>query len=136
LELKGLGEPLVAWQVAWSADADAGASGLAARLAEIAGRGACVGRAGELGRLESAWKQAVAGERRIALVAGEPGIGKTRLAAAMAADVADRGAVLHGWCDEDLGIAYEAWVHALGAFLRGCDDDDFADIAPLAPSLL
>ncbi|MGZ6912899.1 MAG: adenylate/guanylate cyclase domain-containing protein, partial [Acidimicrobiia bacterium] len=30
LELKGLGEPLVVWQVAWSADADAGASGLPA----------------------------------------------------------------------------------------------------------
>ena len=59
------------------------------RLVEIAARGACVGRELPLGQLRTAWKSAVtARERRLVLVAGEPGIGKTRLAAAVAAEVA------------------------------------------------
>ena len=37
-----------------------------------------------LARLEQAWADAVAGARRLALVAGEPGIGKTTLAAELA----------------------------------------------------
>jgi hypothetical protein len=38
------------------------------------------GRRDELERLERAWQRAVGGTRQLALVAGEPGIGKTRLA--------------------------------------------------------
>ena len=71
------------------------------------------------------------------LVAGEPGIGKTRLAAAVAAEVAaDGGRVLHGWCDDGVGIVYEAWVHALGGFVQGADDEEIAALAPLAPDLV
>ena len=76
-------------------------------------------------------------ERRLVLVAGEPGIGKTRLAAAVAAEVAGDGArVLHGWCDDGVGIAYEAWVHALGGFVQSADDEEIAALAPLAPDLV
>ena len=71
------------------------------------------------------------------LVAGEPGIGKTRLAAAVAAEVAGDGArVLHGWCDDGVGVAYEAWVHALGGFVQGADEEEIAALAPLAPDLV
>ena len=97
-----------------------------------------MGRDLPLGQLLTAWKSAVtARERRLVLVAGEPGIGKTRLAAAVAAEVAVDGArVLHGWCDDGVGIAYEAWVHALGGFVQGADDDEIAALAPLAPDLV
>ena len=48
------------------------------------------------------------------LIGGEPGLGKTRLAAELARSVAAEGAaVLYGRCDEDLGIPYQPWVEAL-----------------------
>jgi hypothetical protein len=48
--------------------------------------------------------------------------------------VVERATVLHGWCDEDAGAAYEAWVHALSGFVRAAGDD--LDLAPLAPDLV
>ncbi len=97
-----------------------------------------MGRELPLGQLLTVWKSAVtARERRLVLVAGEPGIGKTRLAAAVAAEVAADGArVLHGWCDDGVGIAYEAWVHAVGGFVQGADEEEIAALAPLAPDLV
>src|SRR5262249_49988560 len=90
----------------------------------------------ELAQLGTTWTQATTTrQRRIALVAGEPGIGKTRLAAALAAMAVEHGTVLHGWCDEDVAIAYEPWVHALGGFVRSCDADALHAIPPLAPNL-
>jgi class 3 adenylate cyclase len=103
LELKGLVEPLVAWQVSWVIDRSATA--MPARLGEIAGRGACVGRERELTQLEAVWKRTTEGVRQLALIAGEPGIGKTRLAAALAASTGERAVILHGWWDEDFGVA-------------------------------
>jgi hypothetical protein len=73
-----------------------------------------VAREGELQRLHQLWKEAIAGERRIALLGGEPGIGKTRLAAELAADLHGQGAlVLAGRCDEDLGVPYQPFVECL-----------------------
>ncbi|HKY75966.1 MAG TPA: AAA family ATPase [Acidimicrobiia bacterium] len=73
-----------------------------------------VGRERELGELEQRWKEASAGELRLALVAGEPGVGKTRLAGEMAARLHARGAtVLAGSCGEDLGVPYQPFVEAL-----------------------
>ena len=73
-----------------------------------------VGRGPELEALMRAWKDASVGERRAVLISGEPGIGKTRLAAELARNVAgEDAAVLYGRCDEDLGIPYQPWVEAL-----------------------
>ena len=48
------------------------------------------------------------------LLAGEPGIGKTTLAARFASEVSEAGAtVVYGRCDEDLGIPYQPWIEAL-----------------------
>src|SRR5205807_2606869 len=67
-----------------------------------------VGRDSELERLGQLWKEATAGELRVALLAGEPGVGKTRLAAELAGWAHDEGAmVLAGRCDEDLGVPYQ-----------------------------
>jgi DNA-binding SARP family transcriptional activator len=77
-----------------------------------------VGRDRELELLEQLWKEAAEGELRAALLAGEPGVGKTRLAAEIAVRVHEQGAlVLAGRCDEDLGVPYQPFVDALRQFL-------------------
>ena len=54
------------------------------------------------------------------LVAGEPGIGKTRLAAEFAAEVRTTGArILFGGCDDELGVPFQPFVEALGEFVAG-----------------
>jgi DNA-binding SARP family transcriptional activator/tetratricopeptide (TPR) repeat protein len=76
-----------------------------------AAAGLFVGRGTELEALMRAWKDARAGDRRVLLIGGEPGVGKTRLAAELASMVErGDGSVLYGRCDEDLGIPYQPWV--------------------------
>jgi DNA-binding SARP family transcriptional activator len=78
-----------------------------------------VGRASELDRLATAWKEACSGQPRLVLVAGEPGVGKTRLAIEAARQVHDDGAtVLFGRCDEGLGVPYQPFVEALSTYVR------------------
>src|SRR5947199_5087952 len=114
LELKGLPEPIPAVQVDWEPLPESLVP-LPAFLTDI-GR-IFVGRDGELERLGQLWKEATAGEVRVALLAGEPGVGKTRLAAELARKVHDEGAaVLAGRCDEDLGMPYQPFVEALRHF--------------------
>ena len=77
-----------------------------------------VGRDDQLEGLGQLWKQALAGELQVALLAGEPGVGKTRLAAELAQRVHHDGAtVLAGRCDEDLGVPYQPFVEALRHFV-------------------
>ncbi|MCD2192111.1 AAA family ATPase [Actinomycetospora endophytica] len=83
----------------------------AALLAERGGD--FVGRGGELSRLESVWDAAGALGARLVLLAGEPGVGKTRLAAELAERAAREAPVLAGRCDEDLGVPYQPFVEAL-----------------------
>jgi len=118
LELKGLAEPVPAVEVRWDL-APQSSLPLPNFLTDI-GR-IFVGRDGELGRLGQLWKEAVAGELRVALLAGEPGVGKTRLAAELARTVHDEGAtVLAGRCDEDLGVPYQPFVESLRHFVDQC----------------
>src|SRR6478672_6300940 len=62
-----------------------------------------VGRQAELARLEVAWKAAVVDERAgTVLIAGEAGVGKTRLVGELVAHTAEPALVLIGQCF-DLG---------------------------------
>jgi DNA-binding SARP family transcriptional activator len=70
--------------------------------------GPFVGRERELRQLRDAWAR---GSGAV-LVAGEAGIGKTRLAAELAGSV--QRAVLYGRCDEGLAVPYQPFVEALG----------------------
>lgn len=65
-----------------------------------------VGRESELRRLRSAVGAAAGGQRRLVLVTGEPGIGKTRLVQKLAAHFAQ--AAPGG--DVDKAVAYREWL--------------------------
>ncbi|MBV8853280.1 MAG: ATP-binding protein, partial [Sinobacteraceae bacterium] len=55
---------------------------------------AIVGRASELEVFRSAFARMLAGHRQMVLIAGEPGIGKTRCAQALAGVAEDQGALV------------------------------------------
>jgi DNA-binding SARP family transcriptional activator len=76
-----------------------------------------VGRVAELDRLHAAWAAARSGRCRLVLVAGDPGIGKSRVAAAFTRR-REAGIVLFGRCDEEMGVPYQPFVEALGRYLR------------------
>ena len=83
-------------------------------------RGAFVGREAELKELLVGLEAAVAGRGRLFLLAGEPGIGKSRLADELIREARARGArILAGRCWEAGGApAYWPWVQALRAYVR------------------
>jgi tetratricopeptide (TPR) repeat protein len=84
------------------------------RLSDAAAR-EMVGRAEELERLRSMWQESCSGRARVALITGEPGIGKTRLATAIAEHVlGEGGRALFGECEPDPELVYQPWVAALG----------------------
>jgi len=92
--------------------------------------GVFVGRERELSELLGALEDAFSGRGRLVLLAGEPGIGKSRLADELAARASARAAsVLVGRCWEAGGApAYWPWVQAL----RTLDSDaSEADLSPL-----
>jgi class 3 adenylate cyclase/predicted ATPase len=75
--LAGFAEPQHAWRVA-------GESGVVSRFEALrSGATPLVGRDEELDLLLRRWQQAQAGEGRVVLILGEPGIGKSRLTAAL-----------------------------------------------------
>ena len=78
-----------------------------------------VGREVELSRLDQLWQATRSGQRQLVLVAGEPGIGKSRLAAEFARTGHGGGApVVFGRCDEGMGVPYQPFVEALSRYLR------------------
>ena len=108
-------------------------------------RRAFVGRAGELAELVAGLDGALAGHGRLILLAGEPGIGKSRLAEALLEHARARGAaVLVGRCWEAGGApAYWPWIQALRVYigdtgseqLRGQLGAGAADLVQLLPEL-
>jgi DNA-binding SARP family transcriptional activator/tetratricopeptide (TPR) repeat protein len=82
-------------------------------------RTAFVGRGRELDVLREAWRAACGGERRLLVVAGEPGIGKTRLTRQFAVEAHEQGTVLRAGCEEEALLPYQPWVEALRHYARG-----------------
>ncbi|MCA1690986.1 MAG: AAA family ATPase [Actinobacteria bacterium] len=84
----------------------------------MADPGTMVGRQPELSRLRAIWQEVRKGSTRLVLVAGEPGVGKTRLAAELAGTAeADGARVLVGRCLRDGEVPYGPFVEALGPAL-------------------
>src|ERR1700761_5328088 len=80
----------------------------------LIGSGPFVGRGTELGQLLTAWQTTLAGGANAVLIAGEPGVGKTRLSGEWSRQAYDQGAlVIYGRCDEDLGAPYQPFAEAL-----------------------
>jgi len=90
-----------------------------------AGQATFIGRRQELRSLEQQLAAALAGTARIVLVAGEPGIGKTRIADEVATLAVERGVrVLWGRCHEGAGApAFWPWVQIFRAYLRDGDTE-------------
>lgn len=83
------------------------------------------GRHDELRSIGMAVNDALAGSQRAVLVAGEPGIGKTRLASEAALMARDRGMlVLAGRCDPDVAAAYGPFTEALRQAVAGIGDTE------------
>jgi class 3 adenylate cyclase len=113
LELKGLPEPLESVEVVWKRQAEGWLLPLPSRLAEMPSRG-MVGRTAESERFSELMGEVTRGERRLVLLSGEAGIGKTRLATHEAHQARSNGAVvLFGTCKEELTVPYGPWVDAL-----------------------
>ena len=119
LALKGLSEPMRSWDITWFAAADESIPGRVPDLPQVLAvnmrEASFVARYADLEQLQTAWKEtATSGKRSIMLIAGDPGIGKTRLAAELARRVhADGHVVLFGRCDEEALVPYQPWVEAL-----------------------
>jgi tetratricopeptide (TPR) repeat protein len=72
------------------------------------------GRVKELAIIEQSFAAATRGQRQVVLLAGEPGIGKTRLSTEVGRIGYREGAtVLLGTCDEDIRPPYRPFVEAL-----------------------
>ena len=92
-----------------------------------------VGRRYELGVLESVWERVAQGAGQVLLIGGEPGAGKTRLAAEAAGALHAEGvAVLVGTATKDAGVAYQPFVEMLDHLFLGSEPGSLS----VAPELL
>ena len=112
LELKGLPAPLTAWSVLWRSDGDEDAPPLPEPLDRVESQ-TFVGRGSSLAALLDQFERSKRDGMTTALVAGEPGAGKSRLAREFTRNVHESGAtVLYARCDEGIGIPYRPFQHA------------------------
>ncbi len=118
LSLRGLAAEVAIWQLDWAQAASPAAVVLPGPL-QGTEEFRFVGRRAELAALRAAFERATAGGRQLVLVGGEPGVGKSRLAAEFAREVHAGGArVLFGRCDEGLAMPYQPFVEALSHYLH------------------
>src|SRR5580693_6055002 len=103
---------------------------------------AFVGRAAETSAAEDAWASVRAGGRQVIFIGGEPGAGKSRLAAEIASAVYGQGAVvLLGTCSPEPGVPYQPFAECLeqllggtrSGALAGCLSDSAAELLRLTP---
>ena len=89
-----------------------------------------VGRERELAELAAALDSALESRGGIVMLAGEPGIGKTRLSDEIADSAIDRGAlVLRGSCYEGVGAPpYWPWIQVLRACIQGLNPEQLATV--------
>lgn len=105
-----------------------------------------VGRTREYAALRGFLDQAVAGEGRVVMLGGQPGVGKTRIATEIGAEASEKGYLtIAGNCyDRDDAVPFIPIVEILDDALarsatpeafRGALGDDAAEVARLTPQL-
>ncbi|MGH9181198.1 MAG: ATP-binding protein, partial [Acidimicrobiales bacterium] len=141
--LKGIPEPVPACEVRWTAP-EATTVALPAELTSP-GATSFIGRSDELERLTALWEEARRGSPKLVVLAGDPGIGKTRLAQELARLVAATGAtVLLGRCEEDSLSPYQPLVEPFRHYVVSRPPDRLAielggtaaELAHLVPEVL
>jgi DNA polymerase III delta prime subunit len=81
-----------------------------------------VGRSAEHETARRSWESAREGARHALLIAGEPGIGKTRFALQAVRDLHEEGAiVMFGRCPEELAAPYGPWIQILTPLVEHAD---------------
>jgi class 3 adenylate cyclase len=141
-DLKGLQEPVAAYSVAWSAATDQRVD------LPIALRPPSdppfVGRESEMRWLHDRLAAAESGRLQVALIPGDPGVGKTRLVSEFATRAHGAGAsVIYGRCDEEAVVAYQPFVEAIDGYTSNASLDlvrthigrGASDLARLLPAL-
>lgn len=97
-----------------------------------------IDRESELAELTAALESAEGGTGRVVLLAGEPGIGKTRLASALVAEAESRGVPVwwgRGW-EDGSAPAFWPWNSALRRWIDRVDADALAAaVGPFGPEL-
>ncbi|MCH7737912.1 MAG: AAA family ATPase [Chloroflexi bacterium] len=104
-----------------------------------------IGRQPELAVLTTALDDALSGRGQMTMLAGEPGIGKTRLAQELASHAESLGAqVMWGWCYEHIGAPpYWPYVRPIRTYIESADPERLssqmgsggAAIAEIVPEL-
>ncbi len=120
LELKGISQPTECVRLEWPREEHAAAPAIPLQgFLEGGSSGALRGRSSEVAALSSMWAAVREGNPQVALVSGEPGVGKTRLVTELAKRVAaGGGVVLAGRVEEGLGGPYQPFVEAILHYVR------------------
>lgn len=86
--------------------------------------GPLVGRDDAMAALDRCWQAVAGGQRRVAFVSGDPGVGKSALAAAFVERLPEGTVVAHGQCVESFGRGepYLPWLEALASLQASVDD--------------
>ena len=119
LDLKGITDPVEAWEVTWETMVDEPLPVPPLFLSEEPG--VFVGRSAETEVLMTNLERASSGERRLVLIEGEPGIGKSRLAREFSLFAHRKGAtVLLGHCTEGAVVPFQPFAEALRQYVETC----------------
>jgi len=131
LDLKGLPAAIAVCEVAWTPEShtsDDVASVPLPGFVETSPAFPFAGRSAERENLITAWKEAAEGTRRVVLVSGEPGVGKTRLVTETVKLAHEQGALLlWGRCAEELDVPYQPFAEALRHYVHSVPVDRLRD---------
>ena len=124
-DLPGIDDPVPAFEILWEPAVEA--LPLPTPLA-VPDRAPFVGRSEERRRMRAALDRARIGARSLVMIAGEPGIGKTRMAMEFARALHAGGSpVFYGRCDEEGLIPLQPFVEAVRFYVRHADPQRLAE---------